>query len=287
MCARRHRSRRQVARRLARRRRGDGAGQRPCWGTLDDFHSVPTVQLAQAPGERLVSWIRRRPRTTVRFEPLRASSGQASAAGWSAPGDARSTLLKPDVVALGEGVLGAIPDSWALFSGTSAASARVSGLAALLRADHDWSAPIVRSVLTTTATPLAGASTLLQGAGRVAASHQRPGLGLDVALPDYRRALEALSWRDLNVPSVMMRGAGTTTRRVTNLGRGATYFSARVRGFARHRVQVTPVALMLDPGESARVRITVTGGPGRFDDGWVVWRGARGTSTRIPVAITR
>ena len=255
----------------------------------DDFHTVPTVHLTSADGARLAHWVRRHDRTAVRLSGLGVDRASSRAARWSASGDARSTLLKPDVVALGEGVLGAVPDAWALFSGTSAASARVSGLAALLRARHDWSAPVVRSVLTTTGRPLAGISTLTQGGGRVGGSLPRPGLALGVGRSRYRAALEDLSWDELNVSSIMMRGRGTTTRRVTNLGRRAEYFSARSLGFARHRVRTTPVALRLGPGESAHVRITISGGgnPGRFDDGWIVWRGARGSQTRIPVAISR
>lgn len=256
----------------------------------DDFHTVPTVQLSVADGTDLTRWLRRHDRTTVRMEGVGIEKDASEAASWSAPGDGRASLLKPDVVALGEGVLGAVPDAWALFSGTSAASARASGVAALLRAKHrGWSASVVRSVLTTTARPLAGTSTLVQGAGRVRAPLPRPGLALDIAPTRYRDALDDLSWDDLNVSSIIMRGDGTTTRRVTNLGTRAEYFSVRSRGFVRHRVRTTPVALRLGPGESATVRITISGGgdPSRFDDGWIVWRGARGSHTRIPVAISR
>lgn len=255
----------------------------------DDFHSVPTVQLTEHDGRRLTRWARHHRRTAIRIAGVAPQRAAARAAGWSASGDSRSTLLKPDVVAVGEGVLGAIPGSWALFSGTSAATARVSGLAALLRAGHDWSAPVVRSVLTTTAQPLTGAPTLTQGAGQVGADLPKPGLALFVRTASYRRALDGLSWRDLNVSSLVMRGGGTATRRVTNLGSRAEYFSSQALGFARHRVRMTPLALRLAPGETATVRITITGpgGPSRLDDGWIVWRGARGSETRIPVAITR
>lgn len=257
-------------------------------GVIDDFHSVPTVQLTERDGRRLTRWARHHPRTVVRIVGIAPQPAAARAAGWSAPGDGRATLLKPDVVALGEGVLGAVPGSWALFSGTSAATARVSGLAALLRAEHDWSAPVVRSVLTTTARPLAGAPTLAQGAGQVG-TPRKAGLALDVRTADYRRALDGSSWRDLNVSSIVLRGGGTATRRVTNLGSRAEYFSGQALGFARHRVRMTPLALRLAPGETATVRITITGpsGPSRLDDGWIVWRGARGSETRVPVAITR
>lgn len=257
-------------------------------GVIDDFHSVPTVQLTQGDGQRLTRWVRRHDRTVVRLAGVAPERAAARAAGWSASGDSRSTLLKPDIVAVGEGVLGAVPGSWALFSGTSAATARASGLAALLRSEHDWSAPVVRSVLTTTARPLAGAPTLKQGAGQVG-SLRRAGLALDVRSGDYRRALDGTSWRDLNVSSLVIRRGGTAVRRVTNLGSRAEYFSAQVQGFAGHSVRTTPVALRLAPGETATVRITVTGpsGPTRLDDGWIVWRGARGSETRLPVAITR
>ncbi len=259
----------------------------------DDFHSVPTVQLPQGDGRRLVRWLRTHPRTAVRMSSVNDESDVYRAAPWSAGGDARSTLLKPDVLAPGEGILGAVPTTadggWAVFSGTSAAAAHVSGLAAQLRADHPWSASVVRSVLSTTASPLPGTSTLTQGAGRVGDSLPRAGLALDVPAEDYRRSLEALSWRNLNVSSIVTRGAGTTTRRVTNLGKSAEYFSSQTFGFADHQVRITPVALRLGPGESATVRITVanSGPPGRLDDGWVLWRGARGSQARIPVAITR
>ena len=88
---------------------------------------------------------------------------------------------------------------------------------------------------------------------------------------------------------MLLRGNGTVTRRVTNLGTRAEYFSAEALGFTRHRVRVAPLAARLAPGESATFRITVSGPatPGSVDDGWVRWRGARGSVTRIPVAITR
>ncbi|UUZ57815.1 S8 family serine peptidase [Nocardioides sp. B-3] len=96
-------------------------------GVIDDFHSVPTVQLTQRDGRRLMRWARTHRRTVVRLSGVAPQRSAARAAGWSASGDSRSALLKPDIVAPGEGVLGATPGSWALFSGTSAATARVSG----------------------------------------------------------------------------------------------------------------------------------------------------------------
>jgi hypothetical protein len=78
-------------------------------------------------------------------------------------------------------------------------------------------------------------------------------------------------------------------RTVTNVGGRAEYFSVTARGFTSHRVAVRPLAVRLAPGQSARFTITVTGPatPGRLDDGALVWLGARGGVTRVPVALTR
>ena len=66
-------------------------------------------------------------------------------------------------------------------------------------------------------------------------------------------------------------------------------FSARTLGFERHDVRVTPAALRLAPGRSASFTIRVARTPGAvtLDDGAVLWRGANGSRTRIPVLITR
>jgi minor extracellular serine protease Vpr len=244
-----------------------------------------------ADATRLVRWVRTHPRTVVRMSGVAPSPGAGRTAAWSPPGDPRGSLVKPDVVAVGDGVLGAVPgdQGWTLFSGSSAATARVSGAAALLRSRHDWRATAVRSVLATTAVPLGSDSVLRQGAGRAGADVTGARLALVVDAHRYREALETGSWADLNLSSVLVRGNATVTRRVTNLGARSEYFSAQALGFGRHRVRVTPLAARLDPGESATFRITISGPttPGEVDDGWVRWRGARGSVTRIPVAITR
>jgi minor extracellular serine protease Vpr len=259
---------------------------------VDDFHAVPTVQLNVSDATRLVRWVRTHERTVVRMSGIAPSPAAGRTAAWSPPGDPRASLVKPDVVAVGDGVLGAVPgeQGWALFGGTSAATARVSGTAALLRSRHPgWTAPVVRSVLATAAVPLRSDSVLRQGAGRSGGDVTGARLALVVGSGRYREALENGSWADLNLSSVLVRGNGSVTRRVTNLGTRAEYFSAQAVGFTRHRVRVAPLAARLSPGETATFRITVTGpaAPGGVDDGWIRWRGARGSVTRIPVAITR
>ncbi len=83
-----------------------------------------------------------------------------------------------------------------------------------------------------------------------------------------------------------MSGAGTAQRTVTNVTGRRLYFSSAATGFARHAVRVTPAAVRLGPGESATFTLIVAPGNG-LDDGWVTWRGATGTVTRIPVLVTR
>lgn len=261
----------------------------------DDFHSVPTVHLAAPAAATLRRWVRDHPDTRLRLGPADELAGdRRSVAAWSAAGDPRGSVLKPDVVAPGDGVLAATASpahrGWTLFSGTSAATAHASGLAALIRSRHDWPATRVRSVLSTTATPLAGTPVLHEGAGRVRAAPVRPGLALDVDARAYRRALESGRSHELNTPSLLLpAGRTSSTRRITNVGQRAEYFSVRVSGFTSHRVQVTPLAVRLSPGESAEFHVEVSGPgtPTRLDDGAITWRGARGSVTRIPVALVR
>ena len=215
-------------------------------------------------------------------------------AAWSAAGDPRGPILKPDAVADADAVLGALPGStgrdWGLFSGSSAASAHASGLAALLRSDHDWSAATVRSMIVTSARPLAGSSVLVQGAGALDTRAPTSHLALDVPPHAWRRALRSGRTAGLNASSLLLPSTQQrAVRTVTNVGTRPEYFSVTTRGFTAHRVTVRPLAVRLAPGQSARFTVTVSGPttPGRLDDGAIVWLGARGGVTRIPVALTR
>jgi subtilisin family serine protease len=260
-----------------------------------DLHSVPTVHLDQRSGQVLRQWAERHPTRRVQLRSLGASRGPSRVVAWSQSGDPAAPVLKPDLVAPATGQLGAVPlrvrsSRWDLASGTSVASARVAGAAALLVSRHpDWSAATVRSALATTATEARGTSVLRYGAGRARPDAAlRPGLAYDVDPADYRRWLAGRRVR-LNTPSaVLHQGQDVVRRTITNVTGRTLYFSSSTSGFRRHRVSLTPAAVRLAPGESATWTLRISGPRARpFDDGWVTWRGARGTVTRIPVLLTR
>jgi hypothetical protein len=176
-----------------------------------------------------------------------------------------------------------------MLSGTSAASARTAGDAAVLLARHDWSADVVRSALATSAAPVSGGA-LRTGAGRARVDVAlRTRLAYLTDRGDFRTWLEG-DLADVNTPSLLLRGGQmSATRTVTNVGGRARYWSVHTSGFERHAVRVSPVALRLAPGESETFTVTVDGGTlaGGIDDGTVTWRGADGVRTRIPVVIGR
>ncbi len=190
----------------------------------------------------------------------------------SAAGSPEAGTVKPDLVAAGSDLLAATSPSggsarWALASGTSVATARVSGLAAVLRSAHPtWPAARVRSALMTSGTSVAREpGSLRQGAGLPRAGIAlRPGLVYDVPRSAWRTALQTGRFDRLNLPSVLVTGRAPVTvqRRVTNVGSRSMYYSAARWGFTSHRVEVTPAALRIAPGETRTVRIRVSGRPG-------------------------
>lgn len=260
-----------------------------------DLHSVPTVHLDEGAGRAVRRWADRHPERRIQLRPLGATPAPSRVVAWSQSGDPAAPVLKPDLVAPATGQLGGVParvrpTRWDLASGTSVASARVAGAAAQLVARHpDWSVATVRSALATTATATRGTSVLRYGAGRARPDAAlRPGLAYDVDPADYRRWLDGDRVR-LNTPSaVLHQGQDVVRRTITNVTGRTLYFSSSTSGFRRHQVTLTPAAVRLAPGESATWTLRVSGPAARpFDDGWVTWRGARGTLTRIPVLLTR
>ncbi len=259
-----------------------------------DFHAVPTLHLTATAGRQLSRWVARHPDTRLRMARVLGDPGTRRTAPWSASGDPRGVALKPDAVADGDAVLGALPESsgrsWGVFSGSSAAAAHASGLAALVLGEHDWSASRVRSLVVTSGRPIPGSSVLAQGSGALPGVAPTAHLALDVPRGGWRHALRRHTLGELNTSSLLLSSRQTTAvRTLTNVGPRAEYFSVTARGFVSHRVTVQPLAVRLAPGQSARFTITVTGptSPGRLDDGELVWLGGRGGVTRVPVALTR
>jgi hypothetical protein len=260
-----------------------------------DFHSVPTVHLDLADGLALRRWLAGHPGGRVSLRPVGVERVPARPVAFSPSGDPTSGILKPDVVAPAVGVLGAVPPSvrstrWDFASGTSVAAARTSGAAAVLRGRHGWPADVVRSALATTAGPVSTGDAFRVGAGRLRIGRSSaPGLAYRIEPGAYRAWMQGAR-ADLNTPSVVLGGSRTSARRtVTNVGRRPMSFFARTLGFERHDVRVTPAAVRLAPGRSASFTIRVARTPGALalDDGAVLWRGANGSRTRIPVLITR
>jgi len=254
---------------------------------------VPTVHLAAGPGRDLVRWVARHPGGRVRLEPRGLVQRRPEVARWSGAGDLTAGVIKPDLVAPASGILGAVPPSsgpsWDFVTGTSAATAYTSGVAATLLSRRGWTPAEVRSALVTTTAPIRGSSLLHSGSGRARPDAAlRPGLAYLVDVTDYRAWLEGRRTR-LNTPSVLLTGGTLVARRtITNIGNRRLYFSSSARGFRRD-VLVTPAAVRLGPGESAtfRIRVARLGRGARLDDGFVVWSGATGTVTRLPVVVAR
>lgn len=260
-----------------------------------DVHAVPTVHLDVRSAEVLLRHLRRHRgvRAELGAEP---SVRPRRIPNWSAAGDPGGALVKPDLVAPGARVLTAVAaprGRWSTLSGTSAATARVAGLAAQVRSRHPrWDVARVHSALRTSTRKVEdGSSPLRQGAGTARAARAlSPGLAFDLDRSEYRRWLDRrVASRDLNVPALLTRAHGTFTRRVTNVGGRSMYYSSSVTGFRHSDVRVEPAALRLDPGESATFRIIVAPPDGAHlsDHGAVVWRGAQGTTVRMPVVLTR
>ncbi len=257
-----------------------------------DLHAVPTVHLGRNAGRSFLRWSRRHPRGQATLRPVGPSGRSARVASSSSGGDPNGGVLKPDLVAPGTGLLaGTVPDAsgsrWALASGTSAATAWTSGAAAVLLARRDWSAPVVRSALATSAGRVGG--VLRSGAGALRLQQAlRTTLAYTADPGDYRSWLRG-DLREVNTPSLLVPGAGAATRRVTNVGARSGTWQVSVTGFERHDVQVSPTSLTLRPGRSAHYRVLVSGGSlvGGLDEGALVWTGSDGVEVRIPVAISR
>ncbi len=203
-------------------------------GSLDpDLHAVPTVHVDAKQGDGLVRWLSRHPRGRVTLTPRGIERTQPRVAGWSRSGDDRLGVVTPDVLADGNGVLAAgRPDAsdtrWQLVSGTSVAAARVSGLAATIRARPRLAgAPRPQRPRRDRLARSVAAAPARAGRAQQAGSAS---LGVAVAPADYRAWLDGRRAELGTAVLLLDRDRRTVTRTVTNLSRTTRTFTVRVSG---------------------------------------------------------
>ena len=277
----------------ARRRRRHGARQHRRRLVAHDLHAVPTVHLGRDAGRAFLRVAGSAPRVAGHPAPGRTVRPTARVAPWSSAGDPTAVSSSPTWSPRPTGLLaGTVPDAsgsrWALASGTSAATAWTSGAAAVLLARHDWSAAAVRSALADERRPGPG-GVLRSGAGALGSGrHSRTTLAYTVDPGDYRSWLRG-DLREVNTPSLLVPGAGTATRRLTNVGGRSGTWQVSVDRLRAPRRPVSPASLTLRPASRRRYRVTRQRRVARRRTRRrrVVWTGADGVEVRIPVAISR
>ncbi|MFT4166423.1 MAG: S8 family serine peptidase [Microlunatus sp.] len=289
--------------------------------TLDaDLHSVPTVHVNPPASAAIKAYAATDGATVTLTQGNQTSDTIAypQIATFSSRGPALLTggdTLKPDLVAPGVSILGAVApssnsgQSFAFESGTSQAAPQVAGLAALMYGaglHPNWSPMMVKSALMTSAKDLRDAKgrrvsdPYAQGAGRVdPAAMLKPGLVFPAGSDDWFAYLEglgvdtgtgvsAIDPSDYNAPSIAigrLAGSQTVTRRVTAVQAGRYRVSTSASGL---RVSVQPRVLTLKRGQTKTVKITITRTSAKLDQaasGFVTWK-RKQTRIRIPVVVT-
>lgn len=270
-------------------RLADGAGMvlvnRRAGSTDADLHEVPTVHLSAADGRALTAWARQHPRAEVRLESRGRERTPARLARFSSGGDPTWSVIKPDVVAPGTGVLAATAGGWDVVSGTSAAAAHASGVAAVLVGDPRNDAAEVRSALLTSTAPIGHRAGLRAGTGQVQVRRVPP----MAYLVDPRHYRGWLTGRrsDLDLPQALMRTGRLVVRRtITNTGNRPLWLTAHLNGFDSP-VRVSPSAALVRAGRTLTFRLSLGSAPRATDKGTVVWHSAQGDRTRLAVVITR
>ncbi|WP_322937047.1 S8 family serine peptidase [Nocardioides bizhenqiangii] len=271
-------------------RLADGAGMvlvnTEAGSTDADLHAVPTVHLSAREGRTLRAWAADRRRPEVRLVALGRERTPTRVARFSSGGDPTWSVIKPDLVAPGTSVLAATTGGgWDVVSGTSVATAHVSGVAAILLGRPGSTPAEVRSALLTSTAPIGRHSGLRAGTGEVRISRVPP-MGYLVDPRHYRGWLVGRR-ADLDLPQALMRTGRLAVRRtITNTGRRPLWLTTRLLGFDSP-VLVSPSAGLLRPGRTLTFRISLPTAPRTTDTGTVLWRTYAGDETRLAVVITR
>lgn len=259
-----------------------------------DLHAVPSIHLADTARAALKAYAATAGATAAISQAEIFANGNAPlTASFSSRGPllaAGGDLLKPDIMAPGQDIIAAVAppnNSGKLFDayqGTSMASPHIAGLAALMKElKPGWSPMMIKSALMTTARDvLDGPNThplviFRQGAGF--AQPQRmddPGLVFDSNIVEWKAfecgtgqlvadycSFLAIDPSDLNTPSIAigdLGGVQTVTRRVTNVSKSSSTYTASVAGMGGIETVVTPSTLVVGPGQtkSFTVRFTRT-----------------------------
>ncbi len=288
-------------------------------GSLDnDFHSVPTVHIADTYRDALLGYVAGNPdavltlvgeNTTGVVTPTPQIAGFSSRGPMLADG---SDVIKPDVTAPGVAILAAEHDTksnkatWGFKSGTSMSSPHVAGLGALYLGERPLASPSeVKSALMTTAYNSVNADgsentdPFAQGAGHVdPTKYFEPGLlylsaGYDWAqylqglgLADF--GVEPIDASDLNLASIgigALAGPQTVTRTVTATQAGTFTAAVDLPGID---AVVEPSTLeFAAAGESKSFTISFendTAAVEAWSTGFLTWTSGA-TEVRSPIAI--
>ncbi|CAI5524945.1 unnamed protein product, partial [Closterium sp. Naga37s-1] len=238
-----------------------------------------------------------------------------------------NAILKPDIIAPGDSIVAAVSTNvvgdaggfwWS--SGTSQATAHVTGIAALIIQQHpDWTPAQIMSAMTTTArttdtrkkaikTYYWGAATPWEmGAGHVVPARVvNPGLTYDageqdfinfLAGQDYNRArdefgtdVKALSARNLNRPAISLpkvRNKAKVRRTVTNVADTTSTYKVRIKKPAGVDVRVSPSRFTIAPGQRKTFKVTVVvrWASQSFKFGSITWVDGHGHSVRSVLAV--
>jgi subtilisin family serine protease len=263
-----------------------------------DFHSVPTVHVADTSRAALIAYSATvNPTAKINQATLTFTDPAPFTASFSSRGPLLAgggDLLKPDVIAPGQDILASVAPpgngglDFNLYSGTSMSAPHVAGVAALLKQLHPtWSPMMVKSALMTSAYDvLDGPNTnplviFRQGAGHIKPnSAADPGLVYNSGFNDWLAFLcgttngvspstcSALAGAgysfdpsDLNLASIAigdLAGVQTVKRKVTNVGSVAATYTASTSGLSGITANISPNSLTLNPGETKSFNVTFT-----------------------------
>ncbi|KAF7026665.1 hypothetical protein CFC21_038762 [Triticum aestivum] len=262
----------------------------------------------------------------AKIEPAHIVAGKEipgpKVAAFSSRGPSRHypDIIKPDIAAPGANILAAVGNSYEFKDGTSMAAPHVSGIVALLKAEHPhWSPAAIKSAIMTTArvTDNRGMPILAEGLPRKIADPfdygggninptgaADPGLVYDIDPRDYNKFFRCTIVRrtnascdatmlpayHLNLPSIAvseLRRPITVWRTVTNVGEADSVYHAEVQCPAGVMMEVEPTVLVFnatDRVHSFKVKLAPMWRlQGDYTFGSITWRKDQKT-VRIPVA---